>query len=80
MLVRVAAVQLSSTADPTANLAVADRLTRAAAADGASLIVLPEKWTAIGSDEQSRADDAGDREAGQSYGPGRGEVESAPRG
>jgi predicted amidohydrolase len=55
VLVRVAAVQLSSTADPTANLAVADRLTRAAAADGASLIVLPEKWTAIGSDEQSRA-------------------------
>jgi predicted amidohydrolase len=52
---RVAAVQLSSTADPAANLAVADRLTRAAAADGASLIVLPEKWTAMGSDEQLRA-------------------------
>jgi predicted amidohydrolase len=53
--VRVAAVQLNSSADPAANLAIADRLTRAAAADGASLIVLPEKWTAIGSDEQSRA-------------------------
>lgn len=52
---RVAAVQLSSTADTAANLAVADRLTRAAAADGASLIVLPEKWTAMGSDEQLRA-------------------------
>jgi predicted amidohydrolase len=52
---RVAAVQLSSTADPAANLAVADRLTRAAAADGASVIVLPEKWTAMGSDEQLRA-------------------------
>ena len=52
---RVAAVQLNSTADPAANLAVADRLTRAAAADGASLIVLPEKWTAIGSDEELRA-------------------------
>jgi predicted amidohydrolase len=52
---RVAAVQLSSAADPAANLAVADRLTRAAAADGASLIVLPEKWTAMGSDEQLRA-------------------------
>jgi predicted amidohydrolase len=52
---RVAAVQLNSTADPTANLAVADRLTRAAAADGARLIVLPEKWTAMGSDEQLRA-------------------------
>jgi len=53
--VRVAAVQLNSTADPAANLASADRLTRAAAADGARLIVLPEKWTAIGSDEQQRA-------------------------
>ena len=52
---RVAAVQLNSTADPAANLAVADRLTRAAAADGASLIVLPEKWTAMGSDEDLRA-------------------------
>ncbi len=52
---RVAAVQLNSTADPAANLATADRLTRAAAADGASLIVLPEKWTAIGSDEELRA-------------------------
>ena len=30
-------------------MATADRLTRAAAADGASLIVLPEKWTAMGS-------------------------------
>jgi predicted amidohydrolase len=55
VLVRVAAVQLNSTADPAANLAVADRLTRAAAADGATLIVLPEKWTAIGSDEELRA-------------------------
>jgi predicted amidohydrolase len=51
---RVAAVQLNSTADSAANLAVADRLTRAAAADGASLIVLPEKWTAMGTDEQLR--------------------------
>jgi predicted amidohydrolase len=52
---RVAAVQLNSTADRASNLAVADRLTRAAAADGAALIVLPEKWTAIGSDEDLRA-------------------------
>jgi deaminated glutathione amidase len=49
---RAAAVQLNSTADPAANLAVADRLTRLAAEDGASLIVLPEKWTAIGSDAE----------------------------
>jgi predicted amidohydrolase len=52
---RVAAVQLNSTADPAENLVVADRLTRAAAADGAAVIVLPEKWTAIGSDDQQRA-------------------------
>ncbi|MCW3027116.1 MAG: Nitrilase/cyanide hydratase and apolipoprotein N-acyltransferase [Solirubrobacterales bacterium] len=52
---RVAAVQLNSIADQASNLAVADRLTRAAAADGATLIVLPEKWTAIGSDEELRA-------------------------
>jgi predicted amidohydrolase len=35
-------------------MAVADRLTRAAAADGARLIVLPEKWTAMGSDDDQR--------------------------
>ena len=52
---RVAAVQLNATADLEANLACADRLTRAAAADGASLIVLPEKWTAMGSDADQRA-------------------------
>jgi deaminated glutathione amidase len=52
---RVAAVQLSSTDEKSANLAAAERLTRAAAADGAGLIVLPEKWTAMGSDEQLRA-------------------------
>jgi len=52
---RVAAVQLNATADQAANLAAADRLTRAAAADGALLIVLPEKWTAMGSDEDQRA-------------------------
>jgi len=49
--VKVAAIQLNSTADQVANMAVADRLTRAAAADGAQLIVLPEKWTAMGSNE-----------------------------
>jgi predicted amidohydrolase len=52
---KVAAVQLNSTADREANRAVADRLTRAAAADGASLIVLPEKWTAMGSERELRA-------------------------
>jgi deaminated glutathione amidase len=54
-LLRVAAVQLNSTADKAANVAAADRLVRAAAADGANLIVLPEKWTAIGGDDVLRA-------------------------
>ena len=40
---RVAAVQLQSTEDMDRNLADADRLTRAAAADGAELVVLPER-------------------------------------
>jgi predicted amidohydrolase len=48
---RVAAVQLTSTADFDANLERADRLTRAAAADGAQLVVLPEKWSALGTAE-----------------------------
>jgi predicted amidohydrolase len=52
---RVAAVQLNSTAEKAANMAAADRLVRAAAADGARLIVLPEKWTALGRDEDLRA-------------------------
>jgi predicted amidohydrolase len=56
---RVAAVQLNSTADKAANMAAADRLTRAAAADGAGLIVLPEKWVALGRDEDLR--DAAER-------------------
>jgi predicted amidohydrolase len=41
---RVAAVQLTSTQDKEANLAAADALVRRAAADGARLVVLPEKW------------------------------------
>jgi deaminated glutathione amidase len=52
---KVATVQLNSTAEKAANLAAADRLTRAAAADGARLIVLPEKWTVLGRDEDLRA-------------------------
>lgn len=50
-----AAVQINSTADFESNLATADRLTRAAAADGAELIVLPEKWTAMGGEAELRA-------------------------
>jgi predicted amidohydrolase len=53
-LVRAAAVQLNSTEDKERNLGTADRLTRAAAADGADLIVLPEKFNVIGTPEQYR--------------------------
>ena len=48
---RAAAVQLNSGADVDRNLEAADRLTRAAARDGAQLVVLPEKWPALGPDE-----------------------------
>ena len=49
---RAAAVQLNSTADTERNLASADRLTRAAAADGARLVVLPEKFNVLGGDRE----------------------------
>lgn len=49
---RAAAIQLTATADVDRNLEIADRLTRAAAAEGAELIVLPEKWAALGLPEQ----------------------------
>jgi len=47
--VRAAAVQLQSTNDRDRNLDAADRLTRAAAADGAELVVLPERLDLRGS-------------------------------
>jgi deaminated glutathione amidase len=53
--IRAAAVQLNSTGDKDRNLGTADRLTRAAAADGAELVVLPEKFTALGTEEELRA-------------------------
>ncbi|MGH2956065.1 MAG: carbon-nitrogen hydrolase family protein [Solirubrobacterales bacterium] len=52
---RAAAVQLNSTDEYERNLAVAETLVRGAAAAGAELICLPEKWTAIGSPETLRA-------------------------
>jgi predicted amidohydrolase len=45
---RAAAVQLNSTADKSRNLERAERLVRDAAADGASLVALPEKWNLLG--------------------------------
>jgi len=53
--VRAAAVQLTSTADRERNLATADRLTREAAAAGAELVVLPEKWSVLGTPEETVA-------------------------
>jgi predicted amidohydrolase len=45
---QAAAVQLNSTDDKARNLEVAERLVRAAAADGARLVCLPEKWNLLG--------------------------------
>jgi predicted amidohydrolase len=53
--VRVAAVQLNSNGDKARNLAAAERLVRAAAADGAELIALPEKWNLLASGEELAA-------------------------
>lgn len=52
---RAAAVQLNSTEDKDRNLGTADRLVRTAAAAGAELIVLPEKFNVLGTHESYRA-------------------------
>ncbi len=52
---RAAAVQLNSSEDFERNLEAADRLVRAAAGQGAELVVLPEKWTALGNPERVAA-------------------------
>ncbi|MBS1845123.1 MAG: carbon-nitrogen hydrolase family protein [Actinobacteria bacterium] len=52
---RVAAVQLNSTADKAHNLARAEELVRAAAADGAQLVALPEKWNLLAAGEDLAA-------------------------
>jgi predicted amidohydrolase len=52
---RAAAVQLNATDDTDRNLATADRLVRQAAGLGASVIVLPEKWTVLSTPEQIAA-------------------------
>ena len=49
---RAAAVQLNSNADKARNLAAAERLVRAAAADGADLVALPEKWNLLAAGEE----------------------------
>ncbi len=49
---RVAAVQLNSNDDKARNLEAAERLVRAAAADGAELVALPEKWNLLAAGEE----------------------------
>jgi deaminated glutathione amidase len=49
---RAAAIQLNSTGDKARNLATAERLVRAAAADGAELVALPEKWNLLAAGEE----------------------------
>jgi predicted amidohydrolase len=51
-LLRVACVQMTSRADKAANLQRAEQLVARAAATGADLVALPEKWNAIGSTEE----------------------------
>jgi predicted amidohydrolase len=53
--VRVGAVQLNSTEDTDRNLETADRLVRDTAAMGAELVVLPEKWSVLGTAEHMSA-------------------------
>jgi deaminated glutathione amidase len=68
--VRVAAVQLNSAGDRGRNLATAERLVRAAAAAGAELVALPEKWNLLGTGEEMAA--AAEPLDGPSLGAARG--------
>ena len=52
--IRVACVQMSSRDDKAANLESAERLVAKAAASGADVVLLPEKWNAIGGVETLR--------------------------
>jgi len=53
--VRAGAIQFNSTEDTDQNLQTADRLVREAAAQGAELVVLPEKWSVLGTPEHMDA-------------------------
>jgi deaminated glutathione amidase len=48
---RAAVIQLNSNEDKARNLAAAERLVREAAADGAELVALPEKWNLLAAGE-----------------------------
>ncbi len=64
-LLRVACVQLTSRDDKAANIEKTDGLVARAAATGADVVVLPEKWNAIGDAETLHAN-AEPLEGGQS--------------
>jgi deaminated glutathione amidase len=53
--IRVACVQMTSRADKATNLETAERLVAQAASTGADVVVLPEKWNAIGHADVYRA-------------------------
>jgi predicted amidohydrolase len=53
-ILTVAAVQMSGNRERAANIAEADRLVREAAARGARLVLLPEKWALMSSGEAMR--------------------------
>jgi len=53
--IRVACVQMTSRSDKAANIETAERLVAQAAATGADVVVLPEKWNAIGDAAVSHA-------------------------
>ena len=52
---RIACIQLRAGPSPDDNLASAERLVRDAAAAGADIALLPERWEAFGSAEELRA-------------------------
>jgi predicted amidohydrolase len=63
--IRLACVQLTSGTDKPANLEKAERLVAEAAATGADVVALPEKWNAIGDPEvlHAAAESIGDGES-----------------
>ena len=65
-LLRVACVQLNAGSDKAANLEKAETLVARAAATGADVVVLPEKWNAIGGPDVFRAN-AESVEGGESF-------------